>query len=324
MAKYAVSGGHSKKAPGASSYIDEYTEDRKVCNALVDELKARGHSVTNCSNEESTQAKELSKEVSLANASGASLFNAIHFNADHKTSGTVGVEVWYYTGSSQGKKYALAIAKALSKALGLPNRGAKATKSLYVIRETSMTAVLTEVCFVDAKGDVDAYQKLGAEGVAKAIADGMTGVATSEPAASTSSSSSSTSNSSSSSSGSSSIKTVQKWVGTTQDGIYGPKTESGLIKKLQTELNKQFGKGLDVDGIWGPKTQAACVNVKKGAEGNLTKTLQGALICHGYSTNGFDGIFGSGTESAVKKFQKAKGLTQDGIAGKNTWTKLLG
>ena len=146
----------------------------------------------------------------------------------------------------------------------------------------------------------------------------------------TSGSSSSSKPSSSSTSGKSAIKEVQKWCNNnynysqTVDGINGKNTKKGLIKALQTELNKQFGKGLAVDGIWGPKTAAACVNVKKGAQGNLTKTLQGALICLGYSTNGFDGIFGSGTDSAVRKFQKAKGLTVDGIAGSRTWKALLG
>lgn len=101
-------------------------------------------------------------------------------------------------------------------------------------------------------------------------------------------------------------------------------TRVALLKVLQSELNKQFGAGLAVDGIWGPKTKAACVNVRKGAKGNITKCLQAALICNGYDTNGFDGIFGSGTESAVKKFQAASGISVDGIAGKNTFAKLFG
>ena len=109
-----------------------------------------------------------------------------------------------------------------------------------------------------------------------------------------------------------------------EDGLYGPKTKAALVKALQSELNQQFGKGLAVDGIFGPKTKAACVNVREGARGDITKVLQLALVCNGYSNGGFDGIFGSGTRSAVEQFQKAEGLAVDGIAGKNTWSRLLG
>lgn len=120
------------------------------------------------------------------------------------------------------------------------------------------------------------------------------------------------------------IAEVQAWLGCTQDGIYGPVTKKHLVKTLQHELNAQFGAGLSEDGIWGPKTKAACVNVRRGARGNITNVLQGALICHGYDTNGFDGIFGSGTESAVRSYQSDHGLSADGIAGKATFASLLG
>ena len=41
----------------------------------------------------------------------------------------------------------------------------------------------------------------------------------------------------------------------------------------------------------------------------------------GYSLQ-VDGKFGQGTENAVKDFQKAKGLTADGVVGTNTWAAL--
>ena len=47
------------------------------------------------------------------------------------------------------------------------------------------------------------------------------------------------------------------------------------------------------------------------------------MISLGYScgSSGVDGDFGSGTEKAVKNFQKEHGLTADGIVGKDTWKK---
>lgn len=121
-----------------------------------------------------------------------------------------------------------------------------------------------------------------------------------------------------------SIADVQRWAGSAADGIFGPKTKAALVRKLQGELNAQFGRGLAVDGVWGPKTKAACVNVRKGARGNITRTLQGALICLGHDTGGFDGAFGAKTEAAVRGFQRARGLSADGIAGCNTFAALLG
>lgn len=121
-----------------------------------------------------------------------------------------------------------------------------------------------------------------------------------------------------------SIAEVQRWLGCEDDGIYGPDTKRHLVRKLQQELNAQFGAGLADDGYWGPKTRAACVNVRRGARGNITRVLQGALICHGYNTGGFDGVFGGKTYDAVRAYQKSVGLSDDGVAGKKTFGSLLG
>lgn len=51
--------------------------------------------------------------------------------------------------------------------------------------------------------------------------------------------------------------------------------------------------------------------------------LQASLNAQGYSKLVTDGYFGSETKSAVKTFQSKKGITVDGICGKNTWSKLF-
>ena len=58
--------------------------------------------------------------------------------------------------------------------------------------------------------------------------------------------------------------------------------------------------------------------LKKGSKGAEVKELQGLL--HILQ----DGVFGPITEEAVIEFQKANGLTPDGIVGDNTWAKLKG
>lgn len=59
--------------------------------------------------------------------------------------------------------------------------------------------------------------------------------------------------------------------------------------------------------------------------GEDVKDVQAALIAKGYScgSTGADGEFGSNTEKAVEAFQKAAGLTADGIVGEKT-TQALG
>ena len=106
------------------------------------------------------------------------------------------------------------------------------------------------------------------------------------------------------------------------DNIYGNETKKALVKGLQTELNKQFEGNLGVDGIFGTNTYNACINVRRGAEGNITWLIQSMLICHSFNINA-DGIFGTATERAVRDFQSRNGLSVDGIVGKNTFNKLF-
>ena len=106
------------------------------------------------------------------------------------------------------------------------------------------------------------------------------------------------------------------------DNIYGNETRKALVKGLQTELNKQYHRGLIVDGIFGANTYNACINVRIGAEGNITYLIQAMLVCHSFDIDA-DGIFGNATENAVREFQKRNGLSQDGIVGKNTFNKLF-
>ena len=95
------------------------------------------------------------------------------------------------------------------------------------------------------------------------------------------------------------------------------------VKRLQIACNAQGFSNQVVDGIPGKNTLNGCPMVKKGARGNITKLLQEKLVSLGYNTNGVDGIFGSGTENAVRLFQRSNRLVSDGIVGKNTWRKIL-
>lgn len=59
-----------------------------------------------------------------------------------------------------------------------------------------------------------------------------------------------------------------------------------------------------------------------GSRGEEVRSLQQSLIALGYLKGSADGIFGYQTEKAVKSYQRAKGLTVDGLAGKATRARL--
>ncbi|HOQ00619.1 MAG TPA: peptidoglycan-binding protein [Acetivibrio clariflavus] len=114
-------------------------------------------------------------------------------------------------------------------------------------------------------------------------------------------------------------------------GCYGSLTKSA-VQKLQQN------NGLESDGIAGSKTLALIEKLlsektasrgtsstgalKEGMSGSRVTQLQNDLKKLGYFNVNPTGYYGSLTKEAVKKFQKAYGLTQDGIAGNATLTKI--
>lgn len=65
--------------------------------------------------------------------------------------------------------------------------------------------------------------------------------------------------------------------------------------------------------------------LKRGSKGAEVWTLQTLLNGLGYGLGryGVDGDFGGATETAVRQYQKNKGLEADGIVGRATWERLL-
>ena len=94
---------------------------------------------------------------------------------------------------------------------------------------------------------------------------------------------------------------------------------SGLTKRRQEE-RELFLTGSGSSTTAGT-TPEAHPTLKSGSTGASVKELQQKLNNKGYSLN-CDGIFGAKTLTAVKAFQKSKGLVIDGIVGTKTWTAL--
>lgn len=296
--KIAVRGGHTEKATGASALIDELTEDRKVKDAVIKYLRKLGYEVLDVTpsvNYTSNASTDLAYGVNKANEWGADLFVSIHFNKAYDSyNGALGSEVCVYSEHEIAQR----VVNTLG-ALGFKNRGQKVRTNLYELKNTKMKAMIVETCFVEATEDVELYKKLGADAIGKAIAEAIVNDKVSESDTPVKKEEVS--------------KPVQAPVSNTDD----------WVARLQVECNKQGFSNQKVDGIPGANTLKGCPTLKKGASGNITKLLQEKLVKLGYSTNGVDGIFGSGTYSAVREFQKTRGLSADGIVGQNTWRKLL-
>lgn len=169
--RIAIAGGHSAAAPGASGLLNEYECDRAYTWKLKDALSAAGHDVVDCTNEMRTANEELAEECRAANSSGADLFVAVHFNAG----GGTGVEAWHYPGDAHGEGIARALAANISAALGLPDRGPKASSGYWVLNETEMTAIILETCFVDREEDAAAWHAAPWDALCSAFVDAIEG-----------------------------------------------------------------------------------------------------------------------------------------------------
>ncbi|MBR4537839.1 MAG: peptidoglycan-binding protein [Clostridia bacterium] len=119
----------------------------------------------------------------------------------------------------------------------------------------------------------------------------------------------------------SAVKAYQKAMGISQTG----KADYATIMKL-------FGKVLYTTVANDPKmngiTKISQITVpatsKKGDSGKNVLALQQALKIKGYYKAPIDSKYGNQTAEAVKAFQKAKGLAQDGTAGNATIKALFG
>ena len=137
---------------------------------------------------------------------------------------------------------------------------------------------------------------------------------------------------------SSDVKTLQEMLNAkgfhagSVDGIFGRNTRAAVIAF-------QNANGLAADGIVGRLTWAKLYDttaalpaastatgtqpmVYRGSRGDAVRRLQELLHKKGFDCGAVDGIFGSKTYAAAMAFQKANGLSADGIAGPLTWGKL--
>ncbi len=111
----------------------------------------------------------------------------------------------------------------------------------------------------------------------------------------------------------------------TIDGIHGTSTAAAVTRF-------QRRAGLAADGIAGPRTRDALGKrgrpgygsraLAHGAVGWDVASLQFLVAWHGFPSGPIDGLFGEGTDGALRRFQSWAGLTTDGVAGRATYRAL--
>ena len=137
------------------------------------------------------------------------------------------------------------------------------------------------------------------------------------------------------------LKRFQRDRGLKPDGILGPNTEAALFGESQPNSDSPFNNSGFLSGdressapvaTAEPQatataevevdSQATARLLKLRDKGDRVRQLQIRLEKAGFSPGEADGIFGEQTREAVLGFQRSRGLTVDGIAGRETLSAL--
>jgi N-acetylmuramoyl-L-alanine amidase len=170
--RLVISSGHGKYVRGASGYIDEVDEARKVVEEVA-RLARSGATVTTYHDDVSqSQNENLNRIVDFHNSQTRDLDVSVHFNAYQTTTKPMGCEVLYV--SDPGLAEAEPLVNDICAASKLINRGAKLRSDLFFLNNTEEPAILIETCFVDSKADVDIYHSKFNE-ICEAIAKNLVG-----------------------------------------------------------------------------------------------------------------------------------------------------
>ncbi len=180
MARVYIDPGHGGRDPGAVDgksgtdvlYTEEEDLTLTVGMLLYDALKRCGVNVG--ISRMADVYPSLGERARKANEWLADCFVSVHFNAH--ASAAKGMEVLYYPSSVKGKKLAANIYDHLAPITPWGDRGLKARDNLYVLRATSMPAVIVEYDFITSEEAerlvvTEAYLAAAAEATARGVCD---------------------------------------------------------------------------------------------------------------------------------------------------------
>ena len=109
-------------------------------------------------------------------------------------------------------------------------------------------------------------------------------------------------------------------------GLKQQESDKAALKESQQQIEatlKQQSEELD-----SAKKKFSSMGKRKSQGGSselrmpTAKEIQATLKSAGFYAGEIDGVIGSGTKEAIRKFQEANQLTPDGVVGSKTWALL--
>ena len=186
--KICVSVGHGKSKTGGfdpgACYEGrrEFNTAKEIAKYLAEYLRTAGFEVSliNCGAD-----LYLTERIEKINAGNFDLAVEIHLNAG----GGTGSEVYYPSGSENGRKAAGLISAYISEAFGIPDRGAKIKTGVLgndyfaVVREAKPLALLVETVFIDSPDVKNVATAAGRDRCAKAVSEAISAYFAAKPSA---------------------------------------------------------------------------------------------------------------------------------------------
>lgn len=115
------------------------------------------------------------------------------------------------------------------------------------------------------------------------------------------------------------VMQFQRVNGLTVDGLAGTQTQ----KLLYSQVDSGVSGGSSSSGSSSSGSSGFTRTLRKGYTGADVIAVQQKLKELGFYSGSVDGVYGTGSIAAVKKFQQQNGLTADGLVGSRTYTALM-
>src|SRR5690625_413169 len=290
MTKIYIDAGHGGSDPGATANgLREKDLTLKIAKHIRDYLKNYNCSVKMSRTGDKTLS--LAQRTNDANRWGADYFLSVHINAG----GGTGYEDYIYNqlaNSSKTAKLRDTIHAEVVKAIGsVENRGKKKA-NFHVLRESKMSAMLSENLFIDRKADANKLKSSSfLNKVAKGHAKGLAKAFGLKKKSSNSKPSKP-----------SKPATSKNKADLIVDGKWGKDTTRSLQQSL----------GTTVDGILSDQSKNAVTNALYGNTAEFGSGKKGSMVIKALQKkvkSNADGLLGPDT---VRKLQKHLGTVQDG------------